>query len=114
MCNYCSLVHVEVEIPVSEEATASYNAGDYAMTFDDDVINIPEPEITGDLSYIDIEGDLCYYELPPVNWKRHDERAEGFEPFKPPTEEAPYEPPTTDADRSAIYDKLREQYTPSH
>ena len=113
-CNYCSLVHVEVEIPVSEEATASYNAGDYAMTFDDDLINTPEPEITGDLSYIDIEGDLCYYELPPVNRKRRDERAEGFEPFKPQTEEVPYEPPHTDADRSAIYDKLREQYGSSH
>ena len=107
-------MHVEVEMPVSEEATASYKAGDYAMTFVDDIFNIPEPEITGDLSYIDIEGDLCYYELPPVNWKRPDERAEGFEPFKPPTEEAPYEPPHTDADRSAIYDKLREQYGRSH
>ena len=110
-CNYCSLVHVEVEIPVSEQATASYKAGDYA--FVDDIFNIPEPEITGDLSYIDIEGDLCHYEVKPVK-KRPDERAEGFEPFKLPTEEAPYQPPHTDADRSAIYDKLREEYAPSH
>ena len=104
-------MHVEVEIPVSEQATASYKAGDYA--FVDDIFNIPEPEITGDLSYIDIEGDLCNYEVKPVK-KRPDERAEGFEPFKLPTEEAPYQPPHTDADRSAIYDKLREEFGPSH
>ena len=48
----------QVEIPVDKDAMASYTAGDYNIRFLEELLNMSEPEIMGELSYIDIVGTV--------------------------------------------------------
>ena len=54
----CIEIDKQVEIPVDKDAMASYTAGDYTITFLEELFNMSEPEIMGDLSYIDIVGTV--------------------------------------------------------
>ena len=88
----CIEIDKQVEIHVDKDAMASYTAGDYNIRFLEELFNMSEPEIMGDLSYIDIVGDLYQCGPEPVK-NRPDERAEELEHFKPAplSEGGPYE-----------------------